>query len=166
MDPNFVRTVVLLVQQDKSGIVGLVLNRPLKLSVAESCAEQIDAAAGIESPLHQGGPCPGPLMVLHGDPDTAGQQVLPGVRLTVEREPIELLMRQEASPARYFANYSGWGIEQLETELSEGAWLLADATMDEVFCEDAEDQWARLMTRLTLGQWIDPDRLPNDPSVN
>src|SRR4029078_3494939 len=67
-DPNFAHAVVLLVQHDDSGVLGLIINRPLEITVAESCGPSIEAAADIEEAVHQGGPCSGPLMVLHDDP--------------------------------------------------------------------------------------------------
>lgn len=164
-DPNFARAVVLIVQHDDSGAVGLVLNRPLDVSVAEAVGGEVLAAAEVEKPVHQGGPCPGPLMVLHADAIAGGDEVLPGVRFTAQRDEIESLMRSGADPAKYFANYSGWGAEQLENELAEGAWITGEASAAEVFSDD-ETLWTKLMTRLTLGRWIDSNRIPDDPSVN
>src|SRR5687767_10527954 len=164
-DPNFARTVVLIVQHDDSGAVGLVLNRPLDVTVADAVSGDVLAAADVENPVHQGGPCPGPLMVLHADADSGGDEVVPGVHFTAQRDEIESLMRSGTDPAKYFANYSGWGAEQLENELAEGAWITGEATAADVFSDD-ETQWTKLMTRLTLGRWIDADRIPDDPSVN
>jgi putative transcriptional regulator len=172
LDPNFARSVVLIVHHDEDGAMGLVLNRPLEVSVAEACGESVEAAAGVERPVHQGGPCPGPLMVLFGpddhDPeafDANGDEVVPGVRFTAEREPIEQLMRGHIGAIKYFANYSGWGAEQLEAEIAEGSWLMTPGTAADVFAAD-QGQWSRLATRLTLGSWIDPRHIPDDPSVN
>jgi len=165
-DPNFQHAVVLIVQRDESGVMGLILNRPVKATVADACASTIAAAAGVDLPLHQGGPCPGPIMVLHNDQLAGGDQILQGVRFAVQRDQIEPLMREAHGPVKYFAGYSGWGVEQLESELAEGAWLVADATADAVFSDETDAQWAEFMTRLTLGKWIDPEKLPDDPSVN
>src|SRR5687768_76850 len=126
-DPNFARTVVLIVQHDDGGAVGLVLNRPLDVTVADAVSGDVLAAAEVEYLVHQGGPCPGPLMVLHADVDTGGgDEVVPGVRFTAQRDEIESLMRSGTDPAKYFANYSGWGAEQLENELAEGAWVTGE----------------------------------------
>jgi putative transcriptional regulator len=172
VDPNFARSVVLIVHHDDDGAMGLVLNRPLEVSVAEACGESVEAAAGVERPVHQGGPCPGPLMVLFGPDeedavafDASGEEVVAGVRFTAERGDIESLMRGHEGRIKYFANYSGWGADQLESEITEGSWLLTPATAGDVFASDAA-QWTKLATRLTLGQWIDPARIPDDPSVN
>jgi putative transcriptional regulator len=166
LDPNFVRSVVLLVQQDKAGVIGLILNRPLEITVAESCGGNLPAAAGLETPLYQGGPCDGPVMVLHRHPLVGGEEVLPGVRLTFDRDEIQRLMDQGHEQAKYFVNYSGWGLEQLETEVNHGAWIVADARLQDVFCDEVDEQWSALMARLTLSNWVDPDQLSGDPSVN
>jgi putative transcriptional regulator len=165
-DPNFAHAVVLLVQHDTSGVLGLILNRPLEITVAESCGPSIEAAVDIAEEIHQGGPCAGPLMVLHDDPAAGGEEILPGVRFVVQRDQIESLMREGHGRVRYYAGYSGWAVDQLDAELEEGAWLTASADAELVFTPQLESLWSDLMTRLTLGQWIDPDKVPDDPSVN
>jgi putative transcriptional regulator len=167
LDPNFVRTVVLIVQQDDSGVIGLILNRPLDVTVAEACDPSAEEAAEVAEKLYQGGPCPGPLMVLHSDAVVGGTEVMPGVRFTSEREQIQCLMRGEhAGPVRYYAGYSGWSPQQLEDEIEEGAWLLSPASSEIVFNEEPANQWSALTTRLTVGKWVDVDRMPEDPTSN
>jgi putative transcriptional regulator len=166
LDPNFARAVVLIVQHDDGGVIGLILNRPLELTVAEVCDPSSEDASGVSDPVHQGGPCPGPLMVLHGDDGVGGQEIVPGVRFTAEREQIQYLMRQHDGPVRYFAGYSGWAPQQLEGEIEEGAWLLASSSATEVFGESAASLWPKLTTHLTVGKWVDLDRMPEDPTVN
>lgn len=163
-DPNFAQTVVLIVRHDEAGALGLILNRPLEVSVADACGPDIPAAADIDERLHQGGPCEGPLMVLHRGGE-AGDAVMDGVRFTARRDEIERLMLEEARPVKYFAGYSGWSAQQLEGEIAEGAWLVAPAESDDVF-RTPEDHWSRTTTRLMLGRWIDPDRLPENPHLN
>jgi putative transcriptional regulator len=67
---------------------------------------------------------------------------------------------------RYFAGYAGWSPAQLEAEITEGAWLLSPAVPQEVFCDTPDSTWARLTTRLTVGKWVDVERMPDDPSMN
>ena len=54
---------------------------------------------------------------------------------------------------------------QLEGEMESGSWLTFDATNELVFTED-EKRWQTLVKEITLGQWIDPRRIPEDPTVN
>jgi putative transcriptional regulator len=167
MDPNFARTVVLIVQHDEDGVLGVILNRPLDIPVSEACGPMVEAAGEVEAPIHQGGPCPGPLMVLHGDDDAGGDRVVDGIWFTAERDPIESIMRRDTHPAKYFANYSGWGLDQLEREITEGSWLIVpNASPSDVFDADADTQWNKLTARMTAGGYINPDHIPDDPSLN
>jgi len=166
LDPNFARSVVLIVQHDEDGVLGVILNRPLEMSVAEACGPMVEAAGEIESAINQGGPCPGPLMVVHGDADAGGDRIADGIWFTAERDPIEQIMRAGTEPAKYFANYSGWGLEQLEREINEGSWIVTPATPFDVFEAEPETHWNKLTARLTAGGYIKPEHIPDDPSMN
>ncbi|MEM8872834.1 MAG: YqgE/AlgH family protein [Planctomycetota bacterium] len=163
-DPNFYRSVILIVQHDDEGALGLIVNRPMELTVADAVDDDVEAADGLESQLHLGGPCPGLLSVLHDD-NAIGHDVIEGVRFTNDRAEIERLMRSDPARSKYIAGYAGWGPAQLEDEVSEDAWLIADAKADDVFREPP-DLWQRLLTRLHLEQYIDPERIPDEPGLN
>ena len=65
-DPNFARSVVLLVRDNEDeGTFGLVINRPLAISVSDGLGDQVEAARQVQTALHQGGPCQGPFTALH-----------------------------------------------------------------------------------------------------
>ncbi len=165
LDPNFVHTVILIVQHDGNGALGLVLNRELNTSIKEACEQALETACAMDGSLYQGGPCEGPLMVLHPY-DTAGQvEVVAGVHFTTQRDQIEWLLAQSDAHAKFFVGYSGWGAGQLESEMDTGSWLTFDATSELIFTDD-EKRWLKLVKEITLGQWIDPKRIPEDPSVN
>ncbi len=108
LDPNFNQTVILMVQHDENGALGLVLNRPLKTTVKEACEEALEIPCQIEASLYQGGPCEGPLMVLHNEESSAQIEVCPGVQFTTQREQIEWILNQGEPRARFFVGYSGW----------------------------------------------------------
>src|ERR1700761_360810 len=65
LDPNFARSIVLIVQHDENGAMGLVLNRPLETTVAEAWTQVSAVPYPNNDTLFQGGPCEGPLMVVH-----------------------------------------------------------------------------------------------------
>jgi putative transcriptional regulator len=167
VDPNFARAVVLMVSHSEDGSLGLVLNRPMEMTVKEACEQVLETTCDIEDPLHQGGPCEGPLMVLHTQTPvlTAECEVVPGVHFTTDREKIESLLRDAEIIAKYFVGYSGWGPGQLEAEIETGSWIPAAASKAHIF-DDKTDQWSRLMTASTLGQNIRPEQIPDDPSMN
>ena len=173
-DPNFFRTVILMVQHGEDGALGLVLNRPLEMTVKQACDDALELTCCTEDVLHQGGPCQGPLMVLHSDRHIGTghlgklthDEVFAGVYFSTERDELEWLLKQEKPPAKFFVGYSGWSPGQLETELDSGSWLIVAATKQLVFQPGETEQWSKLVTRLTLGQRINADMIPDDPSVN
>jgi putative transcriptional regulator len=164
-DPNFARSVVLIIRHDAEGAFGLVINKPLSVSVREALGESIPAARSCEAPVYSGGPCQGPVFVLHADPSIGGEEPLASLYVTTDREAIEQLLHDAADPIKLFASYSGWGAGQLENELGESSWLVVDADADEVFSVDPH-LWSRLSTRANLSKFVDPQRIPDDPSVN
>lgn len=166
MDPNFFHTVILVVQHDDNGALGLVLNRPLSTTVKEVCQEVLEQDCHFEGVLHQGGPCPGPLMAVHTLEEAAQTPVIDNVHFTSEKDRLERLLIEEATvKSRFFVNYSGWTAGQLEVEIEEGSWLTLKATEKEIF-ESTDQLWTRLTKLATLGRWIKPERIPDDPTVN
>jgi putative transcriptional regulator len=168
-DPNFHRTIILIVRDDDDGAMGLVLNRPLEMTLQEACDKVLDTPCIVEGFLQQGGPCDGPMMVLHAGHaygETMGDlQVLPGVWFITNKDEIETLLADGEGALKCFIGYAGWGEGQLAGEMKAGAWLLHPGTVDSVFSED-QRQWSKLMIQLTLRDQIDPKRIPDDPSVN
>jgi putative transcriptional regulator len=164
VDPNFARAVILLVQHDDDAALGVILNRPLEITVAQACEQTLETTCAVTSCLHQGGPCDGPLMALHTRSDVADTEVIPGVYFTTRKDNLEQLLEYNDPQTKFFAGYSGWGAGQLETELETGSWLTTTASKDFIFT--AADPWSKLNTRITLSEYIHPDRIPEDPSVN
>jgi putative transcriptional regulator len=164
-DPNFHQSVVLIVRHDEEGALGVVINRPLEVTVADACGEMISAASSVDEPLHLGGPCEGPLVVLHSDAGCGGEEVIAGVHFSSDQEQIESLMWGNKAPVKYIAGYSGWAPKQLETEIESGAWLLIPATVEQIFAAP-KNQWSKLTAWIALGKQIDPESIPEDPSVN
>jgi putative transcriptional regulator len=164
-DPNFVKTVILLVQHGDEGALGIVLNRPSGLTVRQATDQLPDTPDGPDTPLHLGGPCAGPLVAIHSDPDVAEIEVLDGIYFTAEKHRVERLLRDGGKTVRFFAGYSGWGAGQLESELQEGSWLLLPAVREMVL-ELGSDPWGRLNTYATLGGTVPLERIPDDPHLN
>ena len=168
VEPNFARSVVLIVQHGEDNALGLVVNRPLETGVREVCERVLEVecgAAAADGALFQGGPCEGPLMVLHNDAARSDVEVRPGVHFSTDRESIEWLLAHHDGPAKYFVGYAGWAAGQLESELERGSWLTLPATDDQIF-KAGDDLWSKLLTTATLSKWIDPSRIPDDPTLN
>jgi len=65
LDPNFRKSVVLLVQHNEEGAMGLVLNRPTETKLCEAWTQVAETDCASDASLNLGGPCEGPLMALH-----------------------------------------------------------------------------------------------------
>lgn len=168
-DPNFLRTVVLMVQHDDEGALGLVLTRPTELTMAamwkEVAGEQIDD----ESLVFLGGPVQGPLMALHSHPPASEIEILPGVYFASDKENIETLVREQIEPKRIFIGYSGWGQHQLEAEMDAGGWLLLPAEAAHVFTTDVERLWKEVTGKIgaeIMRSTLHLKGMPTDPTMN
>jgi len=175
VDPNFFHSVVLIVQHDEERALGVVLNRPLQTTIREMWQEVSERECALEGPLHQGGPCEGPLMVVHGRQKFAEIEVGDGVYFCTSRDRIEGLIEEGGSetaiadiPMKFFVGYAGWTQGQLESEIAEGSWLTVTANAQAVF-EGDEHLWTdliRALSRAAVTSMVDPKRIPDDPSVN
>jgi len=76
-DPNFARSVVLIIKHDSDGALGLILNHPTGATVREAIELNGDSLGDDQATLFRGGPCDGPLMVLHERPDLAQETIIP-----------------------------------------------------------------------------------------
>lgn len=167
-DPNFFRAVVLLVQHDDQGALGLVLNRPLEVSVKSAWKQLSQTPCEIDGTLHQGGPCEGCLMSLHTDLEASDIEVIDGVQFSTTKDAIEHLVSHGGRRVKLFVGYAGWSAGQLEGELAEGSWVTTSATSEQVF-DPSQHVWDALLRKInreTLLQYMDPSIVPDDPSVN
>jgi len=164
-DPSFAQTVVLMVQHDAEGALGLVLNRPLDATLDDVWDQVSVEPCFRDELLHLGGPCDGPLMVLHNLPDLGKLMVVDGVYFSAESDALEALAGESFGLARFFLGYAGWGPGQLEEELAEGAWLTTDAASDVVF-GDSKQLWEKVIEPLLEAQLAEQPRRSFDPTLN
>jgi putative transcriptional regulator len=167
-DPNFDRTVVLVVQHTADGALGLVLNRPTDVAVAEALPDWAPLATD-PGLLHLGGPVEeqsGWCLARANDPDGL-EGFVPVVGdlglLDLELDPGEVARAFHA--VRLYAGYSGWGPGQLEHELAQDAWLVADAEPEDPFLPDGAGLWKRILARQG-GPIARLAHFPPDPSCN
>jgi putative transcriptional regulator len=163
-DPNFKRSVVLLVHHGSGGSFGIVLNRALDLTISELMQNSgIQWPSGIGS-VGWGGPVqPERGWVVFTDdhqvPDGSAENdvatLQEGVCVTGSLEMLRAVATRPPAGVRLFLGYAGWGAEQLEGELAEGAWLTAPMSREVVFETAADDMWESVVR--SLG--IDPSAL-------
>src|SRR6266700_3099145 len=150
-DPNFFRSVVLLVRHNEEGAFGVVLNRPSNTPLNEVWDQVSQSPCTTEALIHHGGPCPGPLMALHHEEFLSESEVLPNVYFAVAKDKLEHLVLKPSETARFYAGYAGWQAGQLEAEMQEGAWFSAPATPEQAFwpSDDLWDQVCRYLSATT-----------------
>ena len=168
LDNNFVKTVILLVQHNDQGALGLVVNRPTSKTVKELWREVSDSPCKSERPTYLGGPVSGPLMAVHTARKFAEIEILPGVFFTARKENLDKLVMQEKHPFKIFAGHAGWGPGQLEHEIEEGAWTVTPASAEFVFF-DGTGLWKEVTKqhgRSILESVLKIKHVPEDPSVN
>ncbi|HEX3317951.1 MAG TPA: YqgE/AlgH family protein [Solirubrobacteraceae bacterium] len=166
VDPNFARSVVLILEHSEEGAMGLVLNRPVETTVDEAAPELADVVDGHEA-LFQGGPVqPSGVIVLaeFADPDDAAMLVVGGVGPLSASADLDAVQVVEGR-ARAFAGHAGWGPGQLESELERDDWFVEKARAEDAFASDAGRMWAAVLERKG-GEYALVARMPDDPRVN
>jgi putative transcriptional regulator len=167
-DPNFVRSIVLLLDTSESGALGVVLNRPSQLDVADVLAPWADLVVG-PSVLFQGGPVETDaalaVATVTDDDDPVGWRRVFGSTGLVDLDaPVEILAAA-VSALRIFAGYAGWGAGQLEAEIEEGAWYVVPAEPQDPFLDDPGHLWATVLRRQG-GQLAMLATMPAEPGLN
>jgi putative transcriptional regulator len=169
LDPNFADTVVLLLDVDENGALGVVLNRPSVVPVAEVLADWGGVVAEPEVLFH-GGPVSteGALAValLHAEDDVpVGFREVAGQLGLVDLDtPVELL-DGSFDGMRIFAGYAGWGAGQLDDEIAEGSWYVVPSLPLDAFRDDPADLWRDVLRRQP-GELAWHSTRPVDPDLN
>lgn len=166
-DPNFIRTVVLMLEHNEDGALGVVLNRRSDTDVAELFPTWTAAVAD-PSVAFVGGPvAPESVIALaRADSDEApGWVPVVGGLGTVDLARDRHEIGAEVEVVRIFAGYAGWGPGQLEGELVAGGWFVFDARPEDPFSADPDGLWSAVLRRQG-GRIAWFASCPPDPSVN
>ena len=147
-DSNFVHTVVYLLEHSDTGSLGLIVNRPLTMTLGDLWQEVPPALAGAATAA-EGGPVERDKgLLLHGDTALIGaRSVGDGLALGGELGAIGRRWAAGADHAgpRLFLGHSGWGAGQLEQELRHGSWRLRPGHPGMVLRPVVHDLWERLL---------------------
>lgn len=160
LDPNFARTVVLVAEHGEAGAMGVVLNRPTETSVGEAVPE-LAPLAGDGEPVFVGGPVATDSVLALAevdDPEDASELVLGDVGFIQDPGVV-------ARRGRIFLGYAGWSAGQIESELDEDSWIVVPAEPDDVFSDQPDELWSRVLRRQGGGLAL-LATMPVDPSVN
>lgn len=174
-DPNFRRSVVLILEHDRDGgTLGVVLNRPSEVSVTQVLPVW-DALVSGPPVLFEGGPVQTD-SALALAAVTSGEEPLGWRRLhegapsvsslgTVDLDAPPEILRDEIVQMRIFAGYAGWTSGQLASEIAEGAWYVVDAEVGDTFHAAPETLWRRVLRRQP-GELAFVATCPDDPTMN
>jgi putative transcriptional regulator len=168
LDPNFARALVLLVEHNTEGALGVVVNRPVGKTLQELWREVGGAPCNSRQPIYLGGPVPGPLLALHTQPALAETEPVPGVFFAAKKAHLDALVLADQPTYKIFIGHAGWGADQLENELHEGAWHTLPASAELVF-STADDLWQSVLRQIGESVWksiLHVGELPPDPTVN
>jgi putative transcriptional regulator len=148
-DPNFSKTVVLLVQCDEDGVVGLILNRRSRVPVSR-VLDELAGAKDRPDPVYAGGPVGRTdvlALVRSGRAPDGAKSVAGDVFLVSTKEGLEKTFASAAGAdtVHVYLGYSGWTKPQLEHELELGAWYIFQGGAKAVFDSAPESLWERLI---------------------
>lgn len=173
-DPNFKRSVVLMLEHNSEGALGLVINNPLPNTIAEvSDGLGFQWVGDPSESVRLGGPVePMRGWILHDLEgwDDQALEVLPGLSVTTSLDPVDQgaeVGGDEGDHFMFLLGYAGWGPAQLEGEIAAGSWVAVPVVDDDdadmrmgvsaswLFeCEPA-DMWSDALRAIG----VDPGRL-------
>jgi len=156
-DVNFARSVVLVLQNDENGAVGVVLNRPTNLVPATVFPELAEGIGSYDGHLFRGGPIAASRLIylVRGlaAATVTGPEVLDKVYLSVDDGALSEMVRlaDGTDELRLYAGHAAWVPGQLQAEINAGGWQVLLATPELVFDEDPGTLWSKLEGRGASG---------------
>lgn len=169
-DPNFERSVVLMLTHDGDGAFGLVISRPTEVDSVgiEAALDDWIAHTSAPSVFFEGGPVQQNSIIglarFADDHERSWTSTVGGGLHTVDLNS-DAVNANECSALRLFVGYSGWGAAQLDGELAEDHWYVLDAHPDDAFDDEPETLWRRVLERDPLHRtWV--REFPDDPNLN
>ncbi len=167
MDNYFKRSIVFITEHNSEGTVGFVLNKPINMKVNEIMTD----LPTVNTIVSLGGPVQtNTLHYIHmlGDIIPGSIKVLDNIYWGGEFDVIKRLLESGSLTGeniRFFLGYSGWQANQLEDELNDNAWVVADIHPDEVMSKMNKVYWNKTLNRLgkKFQMW---SNFPENPQMN
>ena len=169
-DESFSRSVVYLCEHSERGALGLIINKPSKLSL-QGLLQKVDLGLKRDDLRDQQVFTGGPVqtdrgfvlhepMVIEGAPENesayASTMTIPGgLEMTTSKDVLEALA-DGAGPKRVLVTlgYSSWDEGQLESEIGENAWLTVEADPEVIFSTPVDERYDRALGLLGLQRWM------------
>ncbi len=148
-DPRFRGQVIYLCAHNETGIMGLVVNNPSPEITLHDIllGANLPITEGPAAPVYLGGPVEpeaGFLLFTAEVPSRFAMQIQPGVFVSRDSRILDDIAKGEGPDEFLFLlGYAGWGPGQLERELQDNSWLVAQGDADLIFRTPASQRWKR-----------------------
>jgi putative transcriptional regulator len=152
-DPQFAKTVILLVHYDAKGVLGLILNRRTRVPLSH-VLESLKAAKDRSDPVYLGGPVemPAVFALFRSSNKLEAQNVFDGVYLITAKTLLEQTISTRPDPSVFhvYLGYAGWSQQQLQQEVGLGAWFIFPAEAGMVFDADPDSLWLKMIRKTEM----------------
>jgi putative transcriptional regulator len=150
-DPRFRETVILLLQHDINGTLGLIINRPTTIKLSDFFPE-IKGKPGSGHFTYIGGPVGMNqvlLLIRLQSRSEEAQWIFDDVYVSANKSVLENLVRLPDKEAKFrvYAGYAGWIYGQLEQEILRGQWQVVRADVETIFKKPSSEIWPDLIRK-------------------
>jgi len=144
--------VVLLIEHNETGAMGIVFNRPSDVSLSDIGREHGITVLDDAGPAFIGGPVNRERgFLIHRREDVGDSVALDeGVFLSVSTDALKILLSGDPAQYRLCLGYAGWGPGQLEKEMVAGGWLNSRITVRRIFDTPVEKIWDAVIRDLGI----------------
>ena len=143
-DPQFAESVVLILNHDHEGAVGVVVNRPTWVA-PETLFPDVDFFRRHRGVVYFGGPVArtSALFLMRDGGGVEGEPIVDDIHVTANIDEVRdnLPARTDGRTLRVYAGYAGWGPGQLGREIAAGDWQVAPASADLIFTPEPAGLW-------------------------
>jgi putative transcriptional regulator len=145
-DPSFKDSIVLVMNHIGPSPAGVIINRPTRIPVSRVFPE-LETLTQLDDKVYFGGPVEiqGVSFLFRSDkpPEKPAIEVLDGIYFSADRELLRQLLGRDKpmEGLRIFVGFSGWGLGQLENEISRGDWTLEPANATAIFAPKPQHPW-------------------------
>lgn len=167
IDYNFKRSVILVIEHDKNGSLGFVLNKPLNLNINEVLLDFPD----INCEVYKGGPVQSNhLFFLHkmGDVLDNSLHIIDDLYWSGDFDQIKFMANNnliKPEDIKFFLGYSGWEPQQLENEISADSWIITNYDKKLIWETNPDKLWKEALKKMGPKQ-AQLANFPEDPNLN
>jgi len=147
-DPYFAQAVLYICEHNENGAIGIVINHPLDLSLAEIFKQmdiKVENSTAKDSPVLCGGPVhPERGFVIHTPGGTwrSSLEMNSEISVTTSRDILQAIAENQGpADAIITLGYASWTAGQLEQEIIDNFWITCPVSADVLFKIPFGDRW-------------------------